>query len=97
MAMNKLIAVEVAYACADQQRILAIEVEQGNTIEQTIHLSGIIMLFPEINLSQQKVGVWGQVRKLSDVVCDGDRIEIYRPLMIDPKEARRRKANPRSF
>lgn len=91
MANNKII-VEVAYATPHEQRIVEIEVERGITIERAIDQSGIIALFPEINLSKQKVGVFGKHKKLDDVLSDGDRVEIYRPLTIDPKEARRAKA-----
>jgi putative ubiquitin-RnfH superfamily antitoxin RatB of RatAB toxin-antitoxin module len=92
MAMNKLIRVEVAYARPDLQQIVALEVEAGSTIEKVIQQSGIMGLFPEINLARQKVGIFSKPRDLSDLVNDGDRIEIYRPLIIDPKEARRARA-----
>ncbi|RDI48050.1 RnfH family protein [Aquicella lusitana] len=90
--MSKLIKIEVAYALPDQQRILALEVEAGCTIEEAIHRSGMLALFPEIDLTQQKVGIFSKARRLSDGVKEGDRIEIYRPLTIDPKQARRLKA-----
>ncbi len=87
--------VEVAYAKPDQQRIVTVEVEAGCTIEMAILRSGIVSLFPEIDLTKQKVGIFGKHRELTDVVGEGDRIEIYRPLIIDPKEARRAKAKKR--
>lgn len=89
---NDKIRVEVAYATPDRQCILVVELEAGSTIETAIKHSTILYEFPEINLDKQKMGVFGKVRQLSDVVCDGDRVEIYRPLVIDPKEARRAKA-----
>lgn len=92
IAMNKMIQIEVAYAKPDEQRLLVIEIEVGSTIEAAIRRSGILTLFPEIDLTQQKVGVFSKPRLLSDIVYAGDRIEIYRPLSIDPKEARRAKA-----
>ncbi|MFZ2314471.1 MAG: RnfH family protein [Gammaproteobacteria bacterium] len=91
--MANLITVEVAYARPDEQRILTVEVEAGCTIQSAIERSGILTLFPEIDLKTQKVGVFSKSRELSDEVKQGDRIEIYRPLLIDPKEARRAKAN----
>ena len=90
--MNKMILVEVAYANVDKQVIIPVMVEVGSTIEQVIDRSGVTTLFPEINLEQQKVGVFSQMSALTDKVNHGDRIEIYRPLVIDPKDARRRKA-----
>lgn len=86
------IAIEVAYASPTKQVIIALEVEQHCTIEQAILLSNILDQFPEINLQGQKIGIFSKIKKLSDPIKAGDRIEIYRPLIIDPKEARRAKA-----
>lgn len=91
MVSDEYMKVEVAYAKPDEQRIVSVTVEKGSTIEEIIHLSGMLVLFPEIDLTTQKVGVFGSQKKLSDEVSDGDRIEIYRALIIDPKEARRAK------
>lgn len=95
MANDKEIKVEVAYATPERQQILTVLVLPGSTIETVIDRSGILELFPEIDLMKQKVGIFSQQKKLSDSVSDGDRIEIYRPLTIDPKEARRRRAAKR--
>lgn len=84
--------IEVAYASREKQCILEIEVEPGSTIQSAIECSGILEKFPEINLATQSVGVFSKKRSLSDLVHEGDRIEIYRPLLIDPKEARRARA-----
>ena len=92
MALNKMIKVEVAYATKTVQRIIAVEIEAGSTIQMAIDRSGIMHLFPEINLAKQKIGVFSKSQHLHDLVNEGDRIEIYRPLSIDPKEARRLKA-----
>jgi putative ubiquitin-RnfH superfamily antitoxin RatB of RatAB toxin-antitoxin module len=81
--------VEVAYASVEMQRILSVEVEEGATLETAIDRSGVLEIFPEIDLREQKVGVFGKVRKLGDRVKEGDRVEIYRGLVIDPMEARR--------
>lgn len=89
--MNKL-RIEVVYARPDSQRIIALEVEAGTTIQAAIEQSDIMSVFPEIDLAHQAVGVFSKPRKLSDLVKNGDRIEIYRPLTIDPKDARRAKA-----
>lgn len=92
MVKNKWISIEVAYATPDAQKIIAIEVPEQTTIEEAITISRIVTFFPEINLTSQNVGIFSQRRNLSDQVKEGDRIEIYRPLLIDPKEARRHKA-----
>lgn len=84
-----VIKIEVAYAKPDCQRIIATHVKEECTIESAIQQSGMLSLFPEIDLSKQAVGIFGKQRQLDDIVKDGDRIEIYRPLMIDPKELRR--------
>lgn len=93
--MNKMIQVEVAYARPDIQRIISLEVEEGSTVETAILRSGILEAFPEIDLTRLSVGIFSKPRLLSDQVFQGDRVEIYRPLMMDPKEARRRKARGR--
>ncbi len=87
-----LVKVEVAYANPDEQRIIQLEVEENTSLETVIDRSGILEIFPEIDLTKQKIGVFGKLRKLNELIKAGDRIEIYRPLLIDPKEARRAKA-----
>jgi len=92
MVSAKLMTVEVAYANALSQRIISLEVKEGSSIEQVIQLSGILQVFPEIDLKKQKVGIFSQLKALSDPLKSGDRVEIYRELLIDPKEARRGRA-----
>ena len=84
--------IEVIYALPEEQEILTLDVEQGTTVEQAITLSGILEKYPQIDLSDNKVGVFGKVAKLDEVLRDKDRIEIYRPLIADPKESRRKRA-----
>ncbi len=84
--------VEVAYATPDEQRVLALDLEPGTTVEEAIRRSGILDRFPEIDLKKNKVGVFGKVVRLDRVLEEGDRVEIYRPLIADPKEARKRRA-----
>lgn len=93
METDDLINVEVAYATAAKQRIIKVKIEKGASIEKVIDCSGILEIFPEIDLTQQKVGIFSKSKKLTDLVQEGDRIEIYRPLIIDPKEARRARAS----
>jgi uncharacterized protein len=91
------ILIEVAYATPEKQRIIELEVTADCTIEAAIKQSGMLELFPEIDLTKQQVGVFSQPRKLSDKIKAGDRIEIYRPLIVDPKEARRARAKAASL
>lgn len=94
MATNEL-SLEVAYAKPDEQVILTLTVSEGCTLLEAIHSSGILQRFPEIDLSKQAIGVFSQPRQLGERAEEGDRIEIYRPLLNDPKETRRRKAKRR--
>jgi len=89
---NTTIKVEVVYGLAHKQKLLSLPVSKGATVEQTIIESGILSLFPEIDLTENKVGIWNKAVKLSHIVEDLDRIEIYRPLIADPKEVRKRRA-----
>ena len=86
------IIVEVAYALADQQLIIPIKVNVGITAEQAIKASGIINKFPEIDLSLNEIGIFGKLTKLDTPLRHLDRVEIYRPLIADPKEVRRQRA-----
>ncbi|MHB1142453.1 MAG: RnfH family protein [Sulfuricaulis sp.] len=88
--------VEVAYATPSRQEVIEIAARPGSTIEQVIHESGLLERFPEIDLARSRVGIFGEIASLRDPVRDGDRVEIYRPLLADPKEARRRRAERRT-
>ncbi len=87
-----MIQVEVAYALPDEQVVRVVEGEPGMTVQQAIERSGILELHPEIDLASTKVGVFGKATKLDAVLYPGDRVEIYRPLIADPKEARKKRA-----
>ena len=86
------IRVEVSYALPEQQVILPIQSFAGITVEEAIKRSGILERFPEIQLTQDKVGIFSKLTKLDAVLRDKDRVEIYRPLIADPKEVRRKRA-----
>ena len=90
--MSEQLTVEVAYALPERQSLLTVAVSSLDTVQQVIEQSGILQQFPEIDLATQKVGVWSRPVKLTDTVKQGDRIEIYRPLIADPKDLRRRRA-----
>jgi len=89
---NKLINIEVAYALPTKQTIVDVAIHANATVEEAINASNITEQFPEIDLKATKVGIWSRVVKLRDTLIDGDRIEIYRPLIADPKEIRKRRA-----
>ena len=90
----KSINVEVAFALPEKQVIRAVNVDEGTTIGAAIVQSGIMMDFPELDskLEDAKVGIFGKVAAMTTVLHDGDRVEIYRPLIADPKEVRRQRA-----
>ena len=92
MASGETIGVEVAYARPDTQLILPVTVAGDATIEDAIRASGILDKFPDIDLKVNKVGVFGKLSKLGNGLREGDRIEIYRALIADPKEVRRKRA-----
>lgn len=92
MEKSEHFEVEVAYACAEQQEIVSVEVDEGATLRQAIERSGVINHFPEIDLAVNKVGIFGKLAKLDDAVHPRDRVEIYRPLIADPKEVRKQRA-----
>lgn len=82
--------VGICYADSDRQLWLRLEVPDESNVEQAIRQSGILERFPEIDLSRQKVGVFGKFAKLEARLKDGDRVEIYRPIIADPQTVRRR-------
>lgn len=86
------VRVEVAYARPDRQIIVPVDVPEGTTLEQAILQSQIQEQFPEIQPATAKVGIFGKLSKLSATVRPGDRIEIYRPLLADPKAVRKQRA-----
>jgi putative ubiquitin-RnfH superfamily antitoxin RatB of RatAB toxin-antitoxin module len=86
------IDVEVAYATPQRQTVKMLTLPAGSTVEQAIRASDLLNVFPEIDLAQQRIGVFGELVRLNDCLRGGDRVEIYRELIADPKEARRRRA-----
>jgi putative ubiquitin-RnfH superfamily antitoxin RatB of RatAB toxin-antitoxin module len=84
--------IEVAYALPCRQTLLRLEVEEGAPLGRALELSGILGLFPEIDLATAKVGIYGKPAALDTPLRDGDRVEIYRPLNANPKEVRKKAA-----
>lgn len=92
MADAGKIMVEVAYAKENEQVIIPLNVDAGTTLEQAVQLSGILEQFPEIDLTQNKAGIFGKIAKADTELREKDRVEIYRSLIADPKESRRKRA-----
>lgn len=99
MSELKTIAVEVAYALPTRQKIIALNVEDGTTALKAAHLSGIGLLFPDLKIDDCKMGIFSKVldgkqQPTPDeyVLKAGDRVELYRPLLVDPKAARAARA-----
>ena len=92
MSAVETINVEVAYAIPEKQVIIPVNVDVGTTIGGAIVQSGIMMEFPDLDIENSQVGIFGKVAPMTKVLADGDRVEIYRPLKADPKEVRRKRA-----
>jgi hypothetical protein len=86
------IQVEVVYALPERQYVRQVKLAPGSNVEQAILASGLLELRSDIDLNSNKVGIYSRPAKLGDVLNDGDRVEIYRPLIADPKELRRQRA-----
>ncbi|MFP1729506.1 RnfH family protein [Lonsdalea quercina] len=86
------IRVEVVYALPERQFLRPLQLNEGSTVEQAIKASGLLTLRPEIDLNINKIGIFSRPAKLDEKLQEGDRVEIYRPLIADPKELRRQRA-----
>ena len=89
---SQLIGVEVAYALPERQSVLRIKVPVGTTAEQAVHRSGLLERYPELDLSGSKLGIFAKVIPPQRELREGDRVEIYRPLIADPKAVRQKRA-----
>ena len=92
MAADDAIAVEVVYARADVQEVVPLQVEPATTAREAIERSGLAARYPELSTGPLSVGIFGKSVPEDTVLRDGDRLEIYRPLIADPKQVRRRRA-----
>ena len=89
------IDIEVVYALPEKQIVRQMNLPEGTTAEQAVKLSGILPQFPEIDLLKNRLGVYGKLVPPATILCNRDRVEIYRPLRVDPKENRRKRAKSR--
>lgn len=87
-----LIEIEIAYALPEKQTLLKLKVPEGTLAQAAIEQSGILDIHPEIDLATQKIGIFSKATKLDTVLRSRDRVEIYRPLIADPKAVRRQRA-----
>ena len=90
--MPDQITVEVVYALPEKQDFLSIKLPAGSTVRQAIEASGILAKHPEIDLAKNKLGIFAKLAKPDTALRDRDRVEIYRPLIADPKEVRKQRA-----
>lgn len=88
-----MIKVEIVYALPQTATCLSIDVAEGTSVEQAVLQSGLLEKCPEIDANKLSLGIWNRTVKNHQVLKDGDRIEVYRPLIADPKDARRRRAD----
>jgi uncharacterized protein len=90
--MPDLISIEVVYPLRQKQDVFSIKLALGATLLQAIEASGVLQKYPEIDLAKNKLGVFAKLAKLDTILRDRDRVEIYRPLIADPKEVRKQRA-----
>ncbi|SHH73300.1 RnfH family protein [Ferrimonas marina] len=90
--MAEMMEVEVVYALPDSAFLKKVHVPVGSDVEAAIEASGVLLLHPEIDLAKQKVGIFSRTVKLGQPLKAGERVEIYRPLLADPREVRKRRA-----
>ncbi len=91
--MPESIAIEVVFALQQKQVLVQLKLPSGSTVLQAIEASGLKQKYPEIDLAKNKVGIFGKLSKLDAKLRDRDRVEIYRPLIADPKEVRKKRAD----
>lgn len=84
--------VEIVFALPGRQVLQSMELPEGSTVADAIRRSALMREFPAVDFDQLQAGVWGKLVERGRVLLDGDRVELYRPLMMDPREARRLKA-----
>lgn len=94
MGHADMITIEVVYATPEQQTLLRLSVPAGTTMTEAVHRSGILQQHPQIDLETAILGIFSRIEKepSSRMLQEGDRVEIYRPLLIDPREARKARA-----
>lgn len=90
--MSETLNVEVCYALSGRQELVRVKLPEGATLQQALEASGLLGKYPEIDLKKNKFGIFAKLSKPDTVLRDRDRVEIYRPLIADPKEVRKQRA-----
>lgn len=90
--MAEMINVEVCYALPVKQELVSVKLPTGSTLVQALESSGLLQKYPDIDLKKNKFGIFAKLSKPDAVLRDRDRVEIYRPLIADPKEVRKQRA-----
>jgi putative ubiquitin-RnfH superfamily antitoxin RatB of RatAB toxin-antitoxin module len=90
--MAEILNIEVCYALSGKQEIVRLKLPVGATVQQALEASGLLAKYPEIDLKKNKFGIFAKLSKVDSVLRDQDRVEIYRPLIADPKEVRKQRA-----
>jgi uncharacterized protein len=90
--MTETIQIEVVYALADRQDVIPLTLAAGTTLKQAVEISGLMEKYPDIDAVKGKFGIYSKLAKPDTVLRDRDRVEIYRPLIADPKEVRKQRA-----
>jgi len=89
---DEMINVEVCYPLPDKQEVVRLRLPAGSALQQAVAASGLLEKYPELDLAKNKFGIWNKLSKLDAALRDFDRVEIYRPLIADPKEVRKQRA-----
>ncbi len=90
--MAEMLNVEVCYALPGKQEMVRVKVPEGASLQQALEASGLLGKYPEIDIGKTKFGIWNKLSKLDSVLRNQDRVEVYRPLIADPKEVRKQRA-----
>lgn len=91
--MTESLSIEIVYALPQKQEVVHLMLPAGSTVQHAIEASGLRQKYPDIDLAKNKVGIFGKLAKLDAALRDRDRVEIYRPLLADPKEVRKKRAD----
>jgi putative ubiquitin-RnfH superfamily antitoxin RatB of RatAB toxin-antitoxin module len=90
--MAEMLNIEVCYALLNKQEVVRVKLPEGSLLQQALEASGLLAKYPEIDQKKNKFGIWNKLSKVDSVLRDKDRVEIYRPLIADPKEVRKQRA-----
>ena len=90
--MAETLSIEICYAVPGKQELLRLKLDEGSTLQQALDASGLLEKYPESDMKKKKFGIWNKLSKPDSVLRNLDRIEIYRPLIADPKEVRKQRA-----